>query len=384
VQEIGRGVARPDSGPLSDVRVLDLSTVLAGPNCARYLADFGADVVKVERPGGDSLRNMAWRDPRDGIGLWWKLVNRNKRCVVLDLKDDADRQLLLRLVDDADVLVENSRPGTMERIGLGPDVLLERRPSLVITRVSGFGQTGPYARRPGFATIAEAMSGFAALNGEPDGAPLLPPIALTDEVTGLAAAFATMVALHSASNTGVGQVVDANLLETMFHLMGPLASLYAVSGDQQPRLGAGLPYTVPRGTYRCSDDRWVAVSTSSDSVAARVMDLLGVADDARFATFAGRAEHRDELESLMTAWCAERTQADVIDVFTRAEAAIGPVMDMADIAADPHFAARGAIESLDDTPMQSVIARLSATPGRLRHVGRGLDADGDQIRTSGW
>jgi len=384
VQEIGRGVARPDSGPLSDVRVLDLSTVLAGPNCARYLADFGADVVKVERPGGDSLRNMAWRDPRDGVGLWWKLVNRNKRCVVLDLKADADRQLLLRLVDEADVLVENSRPGTMERIGLGPDVLLERRPSLVITRVSGFGQTGPYARRPGFATIAEAMSGFAALNGEPDGAPLLPPIALTDEVTGLAAAFATMVALHSASNTGVGQVVDANLLETMFHLMGPLASLYAVSGDQQPRLGAGLPYTVPRGTYRCSDDRWVAVSTSSDSVAARVMDLLGVADDARFATFAGRAEHRDELESLMTAWCAERTQADVIDVFTRAEAAIGPVMDMADIAADPHFAARGAIESLDDTPMQSVIARLSATPGRLRHVGRGLDADGDQIRTSGW
>jgi crotonobetainyl-CoA:carnitine CoA-transferase CaiB-like acyl-CoA transferase len=364
--------------------VLDLSTVLAGPNCARYLADFGADVVKVERPGGDSLRNMAWRDPRDGVGLWWKLVNRNKRCVVLDLKADADRQLLLRLVDEADVLVENSRPGTMERIGLGPDVLLERRPSLVITRVSGFGQTGPYARRPGFATIAEAMSGFAALNGEPDGAPLLPPIALTDEVTGLAAAFATMVALHSASNTGVGQVVDANLLETMFHLMGPLASLYAVSGDQQPRLGAGLPYTVPRGTYRCSDDRWVAVSTSSDSVAARVMDLLGVADDARFATFAGRAEHRDELESLMTAWCAERTQADVIDVFTRAEAAIGPVMDMADIAADPHFAARGAIESLDDTPMQSVIARLSATPGRLRHVGRGLDADGDQIRTSGW
>lgn len=384
MQEIGRGVARPDSGPLSDVRVLDLSTVLAGPNCARYLADFGADVVKVERPGGDSLRNMAWRDPRDGVGLWWKLVNRNKRCVVLDLKADADRQLLLRLVDEADVLVENSRPGTMERIGLGPDVLLERRPSLVITRVSGFGQTGPYARRPGFATIAEAMSGFAALNGEPDGAPLLPPIALTDEVTGLAAAFATMVALHSASNTGVGQVVDANLLETMFHLMGPLASLYAVSGDQQPRLGAGLPYTVPRGTYRCSDDRWVAVSTSSDSVAARVMDLLGVADDARFATFAGRAEHRDELESLMTAWCAERTQADVIDVFTRAEAAIGPVMDMADIAADPHFAARGAIESLDDTPMQSVIARLSATPGRLRHVGRGLDADGDQIRTSGW
>ncbi len=273
---------------LAGLRVIDMSTVLAGPNCARYLADFGADVIKVERPGGDSLRNMAWRDPRDGEGLWWKLVNRNKRTVVLDVKADDDREVLLSLVDDAHVLVENSRPGTMERLGLGPDVLLGRNPTLVMTRVSGFGQDGPYASRPGFATIAEAMSGLASLSGEPDGQPLLPPIALTDELTGLAAAFATMVALHS----GVGQVVDANLLETMFHVMGPLASVYAVLGEQQPRLGAGLPYTVPRGTYRCADDRWVAVSTSSDSVAARVMELLGVGDDDRFASFAGRTEHR--------------------------------------------------------------------------------------------
>ena len=367
-------------GPLSDLRVIDMSTVLAGPNCARYLADFGADVIKVERPGGDSLRNMAWRDPRDDRGLWWKLVNRNKRTAVLDVKDPDDFDTLLELVDGADVLVENSRPGTMERLGLGPDVLLARRPKLVMTRVSGFGQTGPYANRPGFATIAEAMSGLAALNGEPDGAPLLPPIALTDEVTGLAAAFATMVAVHS----GVGQVVDANLLETMFHLMGPLASLYAVTGEQQPRLGAGLPYTVPRGTYRCSDGRWVAISTSSDSVAARVMELIGVAGDERFDTFGGRAEHRDELESLMAAWCAARDQDEVLDAFAQAEAAIGPVMDMADIAKDPHYAQRGAVEILDDTPMQSVIARLSATPGALRWAGRDLDADGDEIRSSGW
>ncbi len=366
--------------PLSDLRVIDMSTVLAGPNCARYLADFGADVIKVERPGGDSLRGMAWRDPRDGEGLWWKLVNRNKRTVVLDVKDDADRELLLGLVDDAHVLVENSRPGTMERLGLGPDVLLERNPGLVMTRVSGFGQDGPYASRPGFATIAEAMSGLAALSGEPDGQPLLPPIALTDEVTGLAAAFATMVALHS----GVGQVVDANLLETMFQMMGPLASLYGVTGEQQPRLGAGLPYTVPRGTYRCSDGRWVAVSTSSDSVAARVMGVLGVADDPRFGTFEGRTEHRLELERVMSEWCADRTQNEVLDAFTAAEAAIGPVYDMADIAADEHYAAREAIASVDGTPMQGLIARLSATPGSLRWSGRQLDADGDAIRHSGW
>lgn len=368
------------AGPLADLRVIDMSTVLAGPNCARYLADFGADVIKVERPGGDSLRNMAWKDPRDGVGFWWKLVNRNKRTAVLDVKDPTDRATFLALVDEADVLVENSRPGTMERLELGPDVLLARRPSLVITRVSGFGQTGPYARRPGFATIAEAMSGFAALNGEPDGAPLLPPIALTDEVTGLAAAFATMVAVHS----GVGQVVDANLLETMFHLMGPLTSVFGVTGEQQPRLGAGLPYTVPRGTYRCRDATWVAVSTSSDSVAARVLELIGVGDDARFTTFAGRAEHRDELEALMAEWCAERTRDEVIERFTDAEAAIGPVYDMADIADDPHYAHRGAVESLDGTPMQSMIARLSATPGALRWAGRGLDADGDEIRSTGW
>ena len=369
-----------DGGALAGLRVVDMSTVLAGPNCARYLADFGADVIKVERPGGDSLRNMAWRDPRDGEGLWWKLVNRNKRTAVLDVKDDTDRSTLLDLLDQAHVLVENFRPGTLERLGLSPEVLLARNPTLVITRVSGFGQDGPYAARPGFATIAEAMSGLAALSGEPDGQPLLPPIALTDEVTGLAAAFATMVALHS----GVGQVVDTNLLETMFQIMGPLASLYAVTGEQQPRLGAGLPYTVPRGTYRCADGKWVAVSTSSDTVAARVMNVLGVGDDARFDTFAGRTAHRDELEQIMVGWCAARNQDDVLAAFTAAEAAIGPVYDMADIAADAHYAERGAIVEVGDTPMQGLIARLSATPGALRWPGRGLDADGDEIRRAGW
>ena len=376
--------AQPPSGPLADLRVIDMSTVLAGPNCARYLADFGADVIKVERPGGDSLRNMAWRDPRDGEGLWWKLVNRNKRTVVLDIKDADDTAALLSLLDEAHVLVENSRPGTLERLGLGPDVLLARNPKLVITRISGFGQDGPYASRAGFATIAEAMSGLVALSGSPDGQPLPPPIALTDEVTGLAAAFATMVALHS----GVGQVVDANLLETMFHMMGPLVSLFGVTGEQQSRLGAGLPYTVPRGTYRCSDDLWVAASTSSDSIAARVMHVLGVGDDPRFVDFAGRTEHREELEQIMTAWCAARPRRDVIEAFTAADAAIGPVLDMADIAVDPHYANRGAIEvvadEFDGTPMQSVIARLSATPGAIRWVGRGLDANGDEITATGW
>jgi crotonobetainyl-CoA:carnitine CoA-transferase CaiB-like acyl-CoA transferase len=368
------------NGPLADLRVLDLSTVIAGPNCARYLADFGADVIKVERPGGDSLRQMAWLDARDGDGLWWKLANRNKRTVVADLKSADDRDLVCGLVDDAHVLVENFRPGTLERLGIGPDLLLARNPQLVITRVTGFGQDGPYAQRPGFATIAEAMSGFAAINGEPDGQPLLPPIALTDEVTGIAAAFATLVAVHS----GRGQVVDVNLLETMFHLMGPLVSLYAITGEQQPRLGSGLPYTVPRGTYRCADGRWIAVSTSSDTVAARVLGVLGLTGDARFASFPGRMAHRDELEHEMAAWCAARKSAEVLRILSDAEAAVGPVMNMADIASDPHYRARATITDVGGTPMQALIARLSATPGELRWPGRSLDADGDAIRADGW
>jgi crotonobetainyl-CoA:carnitine CoA-transferase CaiB-like acyl-CoA transferase len=369
------------AAPLSDLRVVDISTVLAGPNCARYLADFGADVIKVERPDtGDSLRGMAWRDPRDGEGLWWKLVNRNKRNIALDFKNEENLALLRKLLDDAHVLVENFRPGTLERLGLAPDKLLKRNPKLVIVRVSGFGQDGPYASRPGFASIAESMAGLAAVSGDPNGPPMLPAIALTDEATGIAAAFATMVALHS----GVGQVVDINLLTTVFQIMGPVISLYKLSGQLQPRLGSGLPYSVPRGVYRCNDDKWVGVSASSDSVAARVMTVLGVGDDTRFATFTGRTENRDELEALMVAWCAQRTRDEVVATLAQADAAVGPVFDMADIATDEHYAARQMIETVGTTPMQGLLASLSHTPGALRWEGRALDADHEDIAKNGW
>ncbi|UDY34137.1 CaiB/BaiF CoA transferase family protein [Dermatobacter hominis] len=368
------GAAR---GPLADLRVVDLATVIAGPGCARYLADYGADVIKVERPpGGDSVRSMGWTDPADGRSMWWKVVGRNKRTIALDLKDPDDLEVMRRLLDSADVLVENFRPGTLERLGLAPEVLHRTNPSLVVTRVTGFGQTGPYKDRPGFATQAEALSGFAAINGEPDGQPLLPPIALTDEVAALVAAFATMVALHS----GVGQVVDVNLIESMLQLMGPLVPLYGVLGQVQERLGAGIPYTVPRNTYRTGDGRWVAVSTSAESVAGRVIELIGLGGDPRFADFAGRVAHRDEIDARMAEWMAERTTPQVLDEFEAAHAAVAPVYDMADIAEDPHFRARGAIVEIDGFPMQDVVARLSATPGAVRWVGRGLDEDGDEIR----
>ena len=369
------------SGPLSDIRVLDISTVLAGPNCARYLADFGADVIKVERPDtGDSLRGMAWRDPRDGSGLWWKLVNRNKRNIALDLKNLDDRELFLHLLDDANVLVENFRPGTLERLDLHPDMLIARNPKLVVVRVSGFGQDGPYAKRPGFASIAESMAGLAAVSGEPDGPPMLPAIALTDEVTGITAAFAAMVALHS----GVGQVVDVNLLTTIFQMMGPVVSLFKLSGELQPRLGSGLPYTVPRGVYQCSDAKWVGVSASSDTVAARVMKILGVETDDRFTTFAGRMEHRELLQEMMGKWCATRTRDEVVAIFDEAEAAVGPVFDMSDIASDPHYAARNMIQIVGDTPMQGLIAALSKTPGERRWEGRPNNSDNEDIVNNGW
>jgi len=365
------------SGPLSDLRVIDLATVIAGPGCARYLADFGADVIKVERPpAGDGVRSMGWRDPSDGRSLWWKIVGRNKRTIALDLKDPDDLAVMRRLCDSADVLVENFRPGTLERLGLAPETLHETNPGLVVTRVTGFGQSGPYRDRPGFATQAEALSGFAAINGEPDGQPLLPPIALTDEVAALVAAFATMVAVHS----GVGQVVDVNLIESMLQLMGPLIPLYGVLGETQERLGAGIPYTVPRNTYLTGDGRWVAVSTSADSVARRVMELIGLGDDPRFTDFDGRVAHREEIDARMTEWMAARSTDEVLSEFEEAHAAVAPVYDMADIAADPHFQDRRAIIEVDGFPMPEVVARLSRTPGRVRWVGRDLDADGREIR----
>ncbi len=363
------------TAPLADLRVIDISTVLAGPGCARQLADFGADVIKVERPGsGDTSRAMGWRDPSDDVALFWKLAGRGKRSVVLDLKDPDDLDVLRRLLDTADVLVENFRPGKLEALGLAPEVLHRTNSKLVITRVTGFGQTGPYRNRPGFATLAEAMSGFASVNGEPDGGPMLPPIALTDEVTAIVAAFATMVAVHS----GVGQVVDVNLLESMLHLMGPLVSAYALTGYEQPRLGSGIPYTVPRNTYLCADGRWVAISTTAESVAQRLLALIGL-EDPEFDGFEGRVANRDRIDRAVGEWCAQRTLDEVIAAADEAEVAAAPVYSQADIAADPHLRERGAIIEVDGVPMQNVIARLSATPGGVRFGARALGADTESV-----
>ncbi|MDQ1454575.1 MAG: hypothetical protein QOH28_195 [Actinomycetota bacterium] len=373
-------MCRPFDVPaLEGLRVIDMATVFAGPGAARHLGDFGADVIKIEAPAGDGVRRMGWFPPAGGDSYTWKLLGRNKRAVVADLKTDAGRDALLALAHGADVLIENFRPGTLERLGLGPEVLCSRNPRLVVLRVTGFGQDGPYASRPGFATIAEAMSGFAAINGEPDGPPLLPPIALTDEVAAIAGAFAVMVALHDRERTGLGQVIDVNLLESMLQMMSALPSAAAHLGYEQPRLGSGIPYSVPRGTYRCADGRWVAISTSAESVAHRVLTLLGIDDDERFATFETRARHRAELDAAVSAWVGARPSAEVLAAFDSAEAAIAPVYTMREVLADPHVQARKVFVEVDGVVMQGPVARLTRTPAELRWAGRALGADTEEV-----
>lgn len=367
------------SGPLDGVRVLELATVVAAPGTGKYLADFGADVIKIEAPNGDPTRRMGWIGPSEIDSYFWKLVNRNKRCISLDLKTPEGKAAFWALLDDATVLIENMRPGKLEALGLGPDKLLRRNPRIVILRVSGFGQEGPYAQHPGFATIAEALSGLASLLGEPEGPPLLPPIALTDEVTALVGAFATLAALRHAEKTGEGQVVDVSLLESIFQIMGPLVSAFAHMGYIQPRLGSGIPYTVPRGTYQCADGKWVAISSSADSVAARVLDLVGLTGDHRFIDFQARSANREALEEIVRAWVKERASEEVISAFRRVDAAIAPLYDMSDIFRDDHFRDRHMITEVDGVAMQNVVARLSKTPGAVRHPGRPFNADQEQI-----
>ena len=369
---------QPESA-LSDLRIIDMATVVAGPAAAKYLGDFGAEVIKVESPDGDSARRLGWALDQDDDSFFWKLIGRNKKCVTLDLKSDIGLKQMLELIDSADALIENFRPGVLERLGLAPDMLLERNPRLVILRVTGFGQTGPYSGRPGFATIVEALSGYAAISGEPGGQPLLPPIAITDEVAGLVGAFAVMTALWYARRSGHGQLVDVNLAESLLQLMGPLVPAYAHLGYEQPRMGSSLPWTVPRGTYQCSDGKWVALSASADSVAARLLGAIGLAGDERFTTFRDRMENSEVLEDYVRSWIGERTSHEIIEHLEGLDAAVALVYTMRDIFADPHFREREVMIEVDGIVMQNVIARLSRTPGRVRHAGRRQGADQDLV-----
>lgn len=362
--------------PLSEIKVVDVSTLFAGPTAAMLMGDFGADVIKVEHPRrGDPSRGHGYA--KDGVGLWWKVLSRNKRTTAIDLSAPEGQQLLKRILADADVLIENFRPGTLERWNLSPAQLHEVNPRLVIARFTGFGQVGPKSNEPGFGTLAEAMSGFAAMTGEPDGPPTLPPFALADGVAGLAGAYTIMVALQGRQKSGKGQVLDLAIIEPILTVLGPQITAYRALGVVPERTGNRSLNNSPRNIYRTRDGRWLAVSTSAQSIAERVIRLVGrpdLVDEPWFSSGRARAQHADELDAAVGSWIAERDADEVIAAFREAQAAVAPVYDVADIVADPQFQALGTIVDVPDpelgtVSMQNVLARLSDTPGEIRWAG---------------
>ncbi|MFD3308416.1 CaiB/BaiF CoA transferase family protein [Streptomyces sp. NPDC058656] len=372
--------------PLTGLRVLDLATLFAGPLAATMLGDFGAEVIKVEHPRRpDPSRGHG--PSKNGIGLWWKLLGRNKRTMTLDLSTNGGRTTLLRLAASADVIIENFRPGTLEKWDLGWEELSAANPRLVLARVTGFGQFGPYAHRPGFGTLAEAMSGFAAITGEPDAPPTLPPFGLADSIAGLATAYAVMTALAARDRTGRGQVVDMAIIEPILTVLGPQPLWYDQLGHVQPRTGNRSQNNAPRNTYRTADGSWVAVSTSAQSIAERVMRLVGRPDltaEPWFTTGAERARHTDVLDEAVGSWIAEHTREEVIAEFEKAEAAVAPIQDVRDVMTDPQYAALDTVTTVDDPElgplrMQNVLFRLTDTPGGIRWAGRPHGADTDTV-----
>jgi crotonobetainyl-CoA:carnitine CoA-transferase CaiB-like acyl-CoA transferase len=371
------------TGPLQGYRILDLSRLVAGNMLSLQLADFGADVVKIEPPEGDPLR--AWRD--GGEQLFWKTYSRNKMSVVMNLRHGPAREALLRLVETADVFIENYRPGTLETMGLAPETLLERNPSLIVVRISGFGQTGPYARQPGFGTLVEAMSGFADRTGFPDREPILPPLALADMIAGLSGAMAVVTALLARERGGTGQVIDLSLLEPIFSILGPEAAIYRRTGKIKQRVGNGSNTSAPRNIYRCADGGFVAISGSTQAMAKRIFDVIGqpaMIEDPRFRTNSDRVRHRPLVDEAVGGWFAARPRDEALAAMRAAGVTAGPVYNIADAVADPHFMAREVLVEVEDSelgsiPVHNVTPRLSATPGVWRRQAPALGQHTDEI-----
>jgi len=373
------------AGPLQGIKVLDVATLFAGPLAATMLGDFGADVIKIEHPKGDPVRTHG--HVKNGINLWWKMIGRNKRAITLNLSRPEAQAILLDLAAQSDVLIENFRPGTLEGWSIGPSQLLARNPRLVIARVTGFGQEGPYRRRPGFGTLAESMSGFAAMTGPADGPPTLPPFGLADGITALATSSAIMMALRHRDLTGQGQVIDMAIIEPILTILGPQATWFDQLGVVQERTGNRSVNNAPRNTYKTADGKWVAISTSAQSIAERVMRLVGhpeVIDEPWFKSGADRASHADVLDQMVGDWISSHPLNKVMQEFEAAEAAVAPIYDIRDVLEDPQYKALDSITTVPDEElgpirMQNVMFRLSATPGRIRYAGRKVGADTEAV-----
>lgn len=376
LKAVGQGLHRkpyqPEiKGPLDGVRVLDLSRLVAGNMLTHVLADYGAEVIKVEDPKrGDDLRH--WRV--EGVPTFWKVYARNKRSVALEYRSADGKALLEKLVGTAHVFVENFVPGKLERMGLDPARLLELRPNLVVARVSGWGQTGPFREKPGFGSLVEAMSGFASLNGFPDRPPVLPPLALADMITGLYGSTAVTIAVRHAERTGEGQVLDVSLFEPILSVLGPEAANYALTGHVTQRAGSRSHVSAPRSVYECSDGAFVAMSASMQSMAERLFRVIGREDlitDPRFLTNADRVRNNDILDPIVADFMRQRTREENLKLFGDAGVTVGPVCDVADLAEHPYVIERESIVVLPDQetgelPMHNVVGRLSRTPGAIR------------------
>ena len=374
----GANPANGNGMALQGLKILDTSQLFAGAMPATLMGDFGAEVIKVEHPkNGDGLRTMG--SFKDGIPLSWKFHSRNKKCITLNLGNPQGAEILKRLVQDTDILIEGFRPGTMERWGLGYEELKAVNPRLIMVRISGFGQTGPYKNRPGFGTLAEAMSGFAHVTGQPDGPPTLPPLALADGIAGLFGVFSAMFAVYyrDVVGTGIGQEIDVSLYEPMSFVLGAQPIAYDQLGLVQNRRGNRSGGGGPRNLYMCSDGNWVALSASTPSIARRVMQLVGgdeLADDPRYATPAARSQHADEVDSLVADWINNYPREVVLEKFEEAETAIGPVYDTSQFMDDPQVKARQSIVSVDDPDlgtvrMQNTFPLMSETPGKINFTG---------------
>ncbi len=379
---------------LEGVKVLDAATLFAGPMAATMLADFGADVIKIEHPKkGDPVRLHG--HSKNGRGLWWTTLARNKRTLALDLGKEEGACVLKDLIKDTDVFIENFRPGTLERWGIGPDVLLEINPRLIIARVTGFGQFGPYSHRAGFGTLAESMSGFAAMTGEVNGPPTLPPFGLADGIAALATSQAILIALNAQQNRqsegfGKGQIIDLAIIEPILAILGPQPTVFDQLGIIQKRSGNRSVNNAPRNTYLTKDNKWVAISTSAQSIAERVMRLVGhpeVIAETWFDAGSTRAEHADLLDSYVAPWIQERSASEVIRIFEEAEAAVALIYDISDIMTDPQFQALETITTVDDpelgpVKMQNILYRMSQTPGKISWTGRKIGEDTESILKS--
>ena len=368
------------------LRVADIATLFAGPSAATILADFGADVIKIEHPlQPDPARTHG--KTKDGLGLWWKGLSRNKRTATINLSMDEGREVFLRLIENMDVVVENFRPGTLEKWNLGYDVLSAINPRLILARVTGFGQFGPLSSQPAFGTLAEAMSGFAYSTGQADGPPTLPPLALADNISGLALTVAILMAVHERATSGLGQVIDVAIIEPILAALGPQITSFDQLGHITRRTGNRSENNAPRNIYKTSDGDWVAVSSSATSIAERVMTLVGfpeVTTEPWFPSGQGRAEHADILDGAVSTWIGDRTTKSVLEAFRTAQAAISLVYDISQVVNDEQYRAIGTVVRVPDpdfgsVAMQNVLFRLSRTPGAIEYTGKAHGADTDAI-----